>query len=243
MRSLSFAFVGLLGVTSAAAASFSSANVKDMFDSCMEYLDEKYDSDFHYMYNLETENAMRHTTVESPWYALGLLMRNQGNDVDEAEKIIGKVIDGQFTDKSKQWYGSYTRSPSQPVVGSRVYPAKIYGSWDPNYRGFIGTTLAMMLEEHSDVLSDAIQERMLESLHRAVIGDTYRVGGVDGDNLYPGYSNPVGNPYPLGFGSISNDSFTGHNEGIHRGVAGPPNQGPQPDQGGRDRCQRDYRAL
>lgn len=31
---------------------------------------------------------------------------------------------------------------------------------------------------------------MLESLYNASIGDSYRVGGVDDDNLYPAYSNP-----------------------------------------------------
>ena len=30
-----------------------------------------------------------------------------------------------------------------------------------------------------------------ESLFNATVGDTYRVGGVDGDNLYPSYSNPA----------------------------------------------------
>lgn len=34
-----------------------------------------------------------------------------------------------------------------------------------------------------------MQELILESLHNNTIGDSYRVGGVDGDNLYPGYSN------------------------------------------------------
>ena len=31
---------------------------------------------------------------------------------------------------------------------------------------------------------------MLESLYNNTVGDSYRVGGVDGDNLYPAYSNP-----------------------------------------------------
>lgn len=34
-----------------------------------------------------------------------------------------------------------------------------------------------------------LQDLILESLHNNTIGDSYRVGGVDGDNLYPGYSN------------------------------------------------------
>lgn len=34
-----------------------------------------------------------------------------------------------------------------------------------------------------------LQNLILESLHNNTMGDSYRVGGVDGDNLYPGYSN------------------------------------------------------
>lgn len=31
---------------------------------------------------------------------------------------------------------------------------------------------------------------MLESLRNSTIGDSYRVGGVNDDNLFPAYSNP-----------------------------------------------------
>ena len=32
---------------------------------------------------------------------------------------------------------------------------------------------------------------MLESLRNSTIGESYRVGGLNGDNLYPSYTNPV----------------------------------------------------
>lgn len=35
-----------------------------------------------------------------------------------------------------------------------------------------------------------VKNLILESLYNNTIGDSYRVGGVDGDNLYPSYSNP-----------------------------------------------------
>ena len=157
----------------------------------MSYMDSYYDDSFKSLYDPEGEAALRHSTVETSWYALGLLVRNEGEDAAEAEAIITKIAKGQYTDESKQWYGTYQRYPEEPVVGSDVYPAKIYGSWDPNWRGFVGTTFVMILEEYADLLSDEVQELMVESLRHAVEGDTYRVGGVDGDNLYPGYSNPV----------------------------------------------------
>jgi hypothetical protein len=78
-------------------------------------------------------------------------------------------------------------------VGSATYPANIYNTWDPNWRGFIGTTFIMALEEFPKLISKSTQELMLESLHNATKGDEYRFGNLDPkkDNLYPSYSNPV----------------------------------------------------
>ena len=88
-------------------------------------------------------------------------------------------------------YGDYQYYPEEPYVGSPAYPPKIYGSWDPNWRGFIGTTLIIAFEEYEHLLSEPTKDLILESLHNATKGDEYRVGGVDDDNLYPAYSNPV----------------------------------------------------
>jgi hypothetical protein len=87
-------------------------------------------------------------------------------------------------------FGDYQTYPEQPTVGTPRYPAVIYNSWDPNWRGFIGTTFIIMLEEFPHLLPQSTQEYMLESLYNSTIGDSYRVGGVDNDNLYPAYSNP-----------------------------------------------------
>ena len=76
-------------------------------------------------------------------------------------------------------------------MGTPEYPPVIYNSWDPNWRGFIGTTFILMLEEFQDLIPYDTQSRILESLYNATVGDSYRVGGVDDDNLYPSYSNPA----------------------------------------------------
>lgn len=47
-----------------------------------------------------------------------------------------------------------------------------------------------MLEEFPELIPQDVQDYMLESLFNTTIGDSYRVGGVDTDNLYPAYSNP-----------------------------------------------------
>lgn len=88
-------------------------------------------------------------------------------------------------------YGDYQQEPEEPTVGTSYYPEKIYNSWDPNWRGFIGTAFIVGLEEFGHLITPSVTELLLESLYNATKGDEYRVGGVDGDNLYPAYTNPV----------------------------------------------------
>ena len=161
----------------------------------MSYLDYFYDPVAGYLFD-ETDQtpatAMRHETRTSAWYAIGLLARNQGEDVANAERILTNVISGQFKDDPEvQWYGTYQKEPEEPKVGTAVYPPEIYDTWDPNWRGFIGTALVIGYEEYSHLLSPKVQSLILESLHHNAVGDSYRVGGVNGDNLYPYYTNPA----------------------------------------------------
>jgi hypothetical protein len=50
--------------------------------------------------------------------------------------------------------------------------------------------LIIIYEEYGSLLPGNVQILILESLKNNTIGDTYRVDGVDGDNLSPSYSNP-----------------------------------------------------
>lgn len=68
---------------------------------------------------------------------------------------------------------------------------QIFNSWDPNWRGFIGTNLIVIYEEFGHLISEDVQLLILESMRNNTIGDSYRVGGVDDDVLYPSYSNPA----------------------------------------------------
>lgn len=161
-----------------------------LLQESMTWMDMYYDSDAGYLYDLDSQ-ALIHDTRSSAWYAAGLLARNEGDDAEQAAKIVENIIAGQHKNVSSQWYGDYQIYPEEPTVGIPQYPPVIYNSWDPNWRGFIGTTFIMMLEEFGDLIPHDTQERILESLFNATIGDSYRVGGVDDDNLYASYSNPA----------------------------------------------------
>ncbi|KUL82213.1 hypothetical protein ZTR_10161 [Talaromyces verruculosus] len=183
--------LGLLGVASTAHTVQLSKHAQDLFDESMFFQDMIYDSNAHYLrffyYPLA---AGVHETRSSVWRTVGLLQRNHGDDAAEAAKILELVIADQEKDTSKQWYGDYTVYPEQPTVGGPAYDPSIYNSWDPNWRGFISTTLIIVYEEYRDLLPTHVQDLILESIYNSTVGDTYRVGGVDDDNLYPAYTNP-----------------------------------------------------
>ncbi|KAL1879500.1 hypothetical protein Plec18167_003957 [Paecilomyces lecythidis] len=167
-----------------------SKDAQDLFIESMDWLDRMYDADAGYVYDPSATTALRHDTRTSAWYAIGLLARNQNDDIDQAKRIIKNVISGQFKDPKDQWFGTYQQYPEEPTVGTSAYPPVIYTTWDPNWRGFIGTAFIIGLEEFPDLIDLQLTDLMHRSLYNNTIGDSYRVGGVDGDNLYPSYTNP-----------------------------------------------------
>lgn len=111
------AFVlALAGSTLVASASTSTSNSNSwcqtswstdtcqLFTESMEYLDRIYDASAGYVYDPSAATALRHDTRTSVWYAVGLLARDQGDDVAQAMTIIRNVIDAQFKDTSDQWW-------------------------------------------------------------------------------------------------------------------------------------------
>ncbi|KAK2779974.1 hypothetical protein FQN53_001160 [Emmonsiellopsis sp. PD_33] len=183
-----------IGCNAFASSSFLSTlpkNSRQLFVESMDWLDTKYDPEAGYLYDLTAAAALRHDTRSSSWYAVGLLARNERDDASEAMKIIRNVIGGQFKDPAKQWYGTYQKHPEEPPVGSPYYPPKIYNTWDPNWRGFVTTAFIIGLEEFGHLITPEVTDLIHQSIYNATVGDTYRVGGVDDDNLYPSYSNPA----------------------------------------------------
>ncbi|KAL5450781.1 hypothetical protein PMIN07_008774 [Paraphaeosphaeria minitans] len=60
----------------------------------MGWTDMYYDAEVGYLYNLDSK-ALLNDTRSSAWYAAGLLARNEGNDAEEAAKIVKNIIVGQ----------------------------------------------------------------------------------------------------------------------------------------------------
>lgn len=65
-------------------------------------MDTLYDPSVGYMFNA-VEGALIHETRSSSWYAAGLLARNEGDDKEQAARIIRNIISGQNHNVSAQW--------------------------------------------------------------------------------------------------------------------------------------------
>jgi hypothetical protein len=81
-----------------------SPNAQQLFTESMEWMDTFYDRKAGYLYDFSAAVALRHETRSSVWYAFGLLARNEGSDVAEAEKIIKNTIDAQYKVPAEEWY-------------------------------------------------------------------------------------------------------------------------------------------
>lgn len=93
----------------------------------------------------------RHLVRETVWYALGLLQRG---DTDRAIRALGAVLDQQYAAPSRIYDGTFRRTPEDPDPGRE---ARIWADYDPNWRQFIGTTLALVLEHD---LPEALRARI-----------------------------------------------------------------------------------
>lgn len=119
------ASLALLGASVVRAAELSKQS-RALFDQSMTILDDIYDPDASYLnYFYFPLAAGPHETRSTVWYSVGLLQRNQGDDRDEAVKILKAVIGDQEKNASVLWYGDYTKYPEQPTVGSDAYAPKV----------------------------------------------------------------------------------------------------------------------
>jgi hypothetical protein len=66
-------------------------NAQGLLSESMEWMDGFYDPSAGYLFD------------ESAWYAVGLLARNNGTDLQEALKILTNVVNAQFKDPRDQW--------------------------------------------------------------------------------------------------------------------------------------------
>lgn len=160
---------------------------RELFSESMRLFDMSYDPQAHLILRPHDGHIGvlgRYMVRESSWYALGLLVRDRTGehpaDAQRAIDILNAVLDQQYLDPKAKWYGTFKRTPEEPLppVGEVAFRG-----YDPNWRHFIGTTLEMILIEYPARIPQPLKERMYRAIDAAVSGEMH-----DG-RLVPSYSN------------------------------------------------------
>jgi hypothetical protein len=168
-------------------------NSRALFRVSMRWGDQSFDSQTGFLraplaYNVANP-AEAHTAThgenhflvrDSSWYALGLLLRNQPHDADRAAQILRAVLKQQYNEPGKVWDGTFRRSPEEPEPGA---DGAMWRAYDPNWREFVGTTFAVILNEYPDRLPAGLADDLRASINHAVEGE------IKQGRLSPSYTN------------------------------------------------------
>jgi hypothetical protein len=159
-------------------------NTRELFQESMELDAQLYNDSVKLVhrpgYQSGASRTRSYLVRESTWYALGLLLRDGTGDRQRAADILDAVLKQQYVTPGVKWYGTYRRTPDEPNPTSEAVMDRDY---DPNWRHFIGTTLAMILIEFPERLPSELSRRMYEAIDRAIDGE------MKEGRLLPSYSN------------------------------------------------------
>jgi hypothetical protein len=112
-----------------------------------------------------------HLVRSTAWYALGLLLRDAPGDHARACRAIGTVLTYQFDAPGQPYHGTWYRSPHEPPPPDNPV---VWKDYDPNWREFVGTTLALILLEYESRLPADLVRRIDAALRRAIVGTLAR---------------------------------------------------------------------
>lgn len=117
---------------------------------------------------------------ESSWYAVGLLLRDEKGDRARAARVLDAVLKQQFHTPGKTWDGTFRRTPNEPDPDNH---AELWKNYDPNWRVFIGSTFALILNEYPERVPATLRTRMIASINDALLGEIHE------GRLVPSYTN------------------------------------------------------
>ncbi len=141
-------------------------NARECVAASLQWMERHWDAATDLLWGTETA-APHHSVRGSLWYAYGLLMRGGADDAARAIRVIDRVLQCQFDAPGRAFHGTFVRAPEEP------YPPKdavIWRDYDPNWREFVVTALALVLLEHADRLPPTLRGAMDAAIRRAVEG-------------------------------------------------------------------------
>lgn len=157
------------------------ANARDLFAACMRWADSSWDEAMGLLWDAGDAKlaAPHHTIRGSVWYAFGLFMRKGPGDAARAARVIDAVLHCQFDAPQRAFHGTFMRAPEEPYPPEE---AVVWRDYDPNWREFIVTVLALVLSEYAGRLSEARVQAIDAAIRKAVAGALAR-------GLNPAYTN------------------------------------------------------
>ncbi len=109
---------------------------------------------------------------------LGLLQRGSVEDRRRACEALQAILKYQFDEPGKAYDGTWYRFPEEPHPGGKG----IWRGYDPNWREFIGTTLAIILLDYEQYLPQTLVKGIDDAMRRTIRGTLTR-------NLSASYTN------------------------------------------------------
>lgn len=164
-----------------AAASVGSLplHARRLFDTCLDAFDPLWNPSAGLLRRPSTRS---HDVRASVRYALGLLVRGEADDRARAVETVEAVLRHQFReDPGTVYYGTWARTPSEYERRPIEAPAE-WDDYDPNWREFIGSTLALVHDLFGERLPADICSQITDANRRATQGTL-------GREVSPGYSN------------------------------------------------------
>ncbi len=116
---------------------------------------------------LHPQPGLDHMVRESAWYALGLFLRDVPGDVERAIRALGAILANQYDEPGQVFHGTFRRAPEEPHPPESPV---LWRDYDPNWREFVITALAIILIEHERQLPPALAGKIDLAIRRAVEG-------------------------------------------------------------------------
>ena len=144
------------------------ANARDLFATAMQWMEGYWDEAAGLLWDSGANRAApQHTIRGSVWYAFGLLMRQRPGNSARAVRVIDTILNYQFDAPGRVFHGTFWRAPEEPYPPAE---AVIWRDYDPNWREFIITALALVLLEYAEHLPGALGQRIDAATRQAVAG-------------------------------------------------------------------------
>lgn len=112
-----------------------------------------------------------HLVPNTAWFAYGLLGSDEPDDHRMSVDAISRLMDLQYGEPGTEYHGTFARFGEWPHPPA--HPA-MWEDYDPNWRQFVGTTFALMLEDFGPRLAKldaALVDRMVRAIELACRGE------------------------------------------------------------------------